>query len=140
MHDAHAGDFASPPSKNKGKVDVIGLKQICADTQPEAVHQQQTSYAVLAEEAAAAQAARRADKLSSKMKKSLQARADKAGSLGCKVALTHFSRKGRLSQIASASLSEALEACTPEQQLALQQELQKGPEKLLQLLRVCCSE
>ena len=74
------------------------------------------------------------------MKKSLQARADKLGTLGCKVALTHLSRKGRLSQIASASLSEALEACTPEQQLALQQELQKGPEQLLQLLRVGCMD
>ncbi len=93
-----------------------------------------------AEEAAATQAARRADKLTSKMKKSLQARADKLGTLGCKVALTHLSRKGRLSQIATASLSEALEACTPEQQLALQQELQKGPEQLLQLLRVCCMD
>ncbi len=74
------------------------------------------------------------------MKKSLQARADKLGTLGCKVALTHLSRKGRLSQFASASLSEALEACTPEQQLALQQELQKGPEQLLQLLRVGCMD
>ncbi|DBA98362.1 TPA: hypothetical protein ACH3X3_012378 [Trebouxia sp. C0006] len=98
---------------------------------------QETQYTgVLDEEAAATQAARRADKLTSKMKKSLQARADKLGTLGCKVALTHLSRKGRLSQIASASLSEALEACTPEQQLALQQELQKGPEQLLQLLRL----
>jgi len=95
---------------------------------------------LLAEEAAATQAARRADKLTSKMKKSLQARADKLGTLGCKVALTRLSRRGRLSQIASASLSEALEACTPEQQLALQQELQKGPEQLLQLLRVCCMD
>lgn len=93
-------------------------------------------FLLLAEEAAATQAARRADKLTSKMKKSLQARADKLATLGCKVALTHLSRKGRLSQIATASLSEALEACTPEQQLALQQELQKGPEQLLRLLRV----
>lgn len=92
---------------------------------------------LVAEESAATQAARRADKLASKMKKSLQARADKLGTLGCKVALTHLSRRGRLSQIASASLSEALEACTPEQQSALQQELQKGPEQLLHLLRVC---
>lgn len=89
-----------------------------------------------AEEAAAVQAARRADKLSSKMKRSLQARADKLGSLGCTVAVTHLSRKGRISHITSAPLLEALQACTPEQQLALEQELQKGPEKLIQLLRV----
>ena len=71
------------------------------------------------------------------MKKSLQARADKLGTLGCKVDVTHLSRKGKVSHFTSTSLSEALQACTPEQQLALQQEVQKGPEKLLQLLRVC---
>ncbi|KAL3131799.1 hypothetical protein ABBQ38_007515 [Trebouxia sp. C0009 RCD-2024] len=90
---------------------------------------------LLDDEEAAAQAVRRADKLSSKMKKSLQARADKLGTLGCKVALTHLSRKGRVSQINSASLKQALQACTAEQQAAMQQQLQDKPDALLQLMK-----
>lgn len=74
-------------------------------------------------------AVRRADKLSSKIKRSFQARADKLGTLGCKVALTHLSRKG-------ASLKQALQACRAEQQLAMQQELQDKPDALLQLMQV----
>lgn len=74
-------------------------------------------------------AVRRADKLSSKMKRSFQARADKLGTLGCKVALTHLSRKG-------ASLKQALQACRAEQQLAMQQELQDKPDALLQLMQM----
>lgn len=97
----------------------------------------ETQYTgVLDEETAALQAARRADKLSSKMKRSLQARADKLNSLGCKVALTHLSRKGKVSHINSASVTEALQKSSPEQQLAMQQELQKGPEHLIQLLKL----
>ena len=88
-----------------------------------------------AEETAALQAARRADKLSSKMKRSLQARADKLDSLGCSVALMHLSRKGTVSHINSASVTEALQGCSAEQQLAMQQEMQKGPDQLIQLLK-----
>lgn len=70
------------------------------------------------------------------MKRSLQARADKLGTLGCKVALTHLSRKGRVSHINSASLTQALQASTPEQQLAMQQQFQDKPDVLLQLMQV----
>ena len=96
----------------------------------------QTRQNLLADEEAAAQAVRRADKLSSKMKRSLQARADKLGSLGCKVALTHLSCKGHVSQINSASLTQARQARTAEEQLAMQQQLQDKPDALLQLMQV----
>ena len=96
----------------------------------------QTRQNLLADEEAAAQAVRRADKLSFKMKRSLRARADKLGSLGCKFALTHLSRKGRVSHINSASLMQALQACTAEQQLAMQQQLQDKPDALLPLMQV----
>ena len=78
-----------------------------------------------------------ADKLSCKKKKKiLQARADKLGTLGCKVALTQLSCKGQVSQINSASLMHALQACTAKQQLAMQQQLQDKPDALLQLMQV----
>ena len=91
---------------------------------------------LVADKEAAAQAVRRADKLSSKVKKSLQARADKLGALGGKVALTHQSRKGRVSQINSSSLTDALQGCSPQQRLAMQQQLQDKPDALLQFMQV----
>lgn len=81
---------------------------------------------------------RRADKLSSRIKRGLQARADRLGTLGCKVAPAHLSHKGHVSQRNSASLTQALPACTAEQQLAIQQQIKTS--LMLQLMQVCVAE